>query len=65
MRYRLTSDDDGHDYIIPADKLQEWRKYLESFYKASDNWKETPDEPSWATRIDGSSNITFENWKEE
>jgi len=65
MRYRLTSDDDGHDYVIPSDKLGEWRKYLDSFYKAADNWEETPDEPTWAARIDGSSNITFENWKEE
>lgn len=65
MRYRLTSDDDGHDFIIPADKLSEWHEYLKAFYKASDAYEETPDEPKWAVQINGSSCITFENWEQE
>lgn len=59
-RYRLTSDDDGHDFIIPADKLEEWNKYLDLTY----NKGQYPDEPKWATQVNP-SRISFENWREE
>lgn len=29
MRYRFTSDDDGHDYLIPADRKQAFDEWLE------------------------------------
>lgn len=64
-RFRLTADDDGHDYIIPANKNWEWCDYMEKFYAASNNGQNTPDEPPWAVRIDNSSKLTFENWREE
>jgi len=64
-RFKLAADDDGHDYIIPADKDWEWGDYMEKFYAASDKCENTPDEPSWAIRIDNSSKLTFENWREE
>lgn len=65
MRHRLTSDDDGHDYIIPADKQQEWWNFMVKFYTASNKGENTPDEPLWAVRIDNPSKLTFENWREE
>lgn len=57
-RYRLVSDDDGHDYIIPAEKeyMDKWSKFLRNV----DNY----DLPSWAKELGTSpSNVTFENYR--
>ncbi len=62
MRYRLTSDNDGHHFIIPADLMNEWEKHLTAFYKVSDAGEETPEEPVWAVAIGNPSRVTFENW---
>lgn len=67
MRYRLTSDDDGHWFVIPADKKLEWNQYVENIAKASD-WKfegTFPEKPEWAEQIDQPYRLTFENWRQE
>jgi len=28
--YIIVSDDDGHNYVIPADKSKEWNRWLDS-----------------------------------
>lgn len=60
MRYCLASDDDGHWYVIPAEKRDEW-----------ENWVQMPEStdyeaPSYAIPVDGHPTwITFERWKQE
>jgi hypothetical protein len=63
-RYCLVKDDDGHNYIIPADKLEAWEEYISDVY--SFDWRDEmpgtypPEEPSWVYRLAGSSiNLTF------
>ena len=58
QRCRIVSDDDGHNYIIPAEKFWEWDLFVEGLNQATDTWYT----PTWATRIDHFSSITFENW---
>ena len=61
-RYRIVSDDDCHNYIIPAERFWEWDSFVEGRGGSEyDLWAV----PAWATRIDHFSNITFENWHEE
>lgn len=59
-RFKFTSDDDGHDYIIPVDKQNEWEEYLDLIY----NKNEYPEHPIWAIQVNPSC-VTFENWKEK
>lgn len=54
-RFRFVTDNDCHDYLIPADRYGEW-----------DAWRNIPsdDEASWeppgfAIAIDGYSTFTF------
>ena len=56
-RSRLVSDDDGHWFIIPADKWEEWEGWLEN--------PETTDytEPKWARYTNTHpSRVTFTDW---
>lgn len=59
-RFRFVSDDDGHDYLIPADKesaFDEWMEYSD----VSDEWS---GEDFTDCRIDYSMNCyTFTNPK--
>ena len=57
IRYRLVYDDDGHDYVIPANRWIEWCRFMDnpSVWDAGT--------PEWAQRIDNPSQITFENWE--
>lgn len=64
-RFRFTTDDDGHNYLIPADKLKEWELYLQEFYRANDACESLPEEPEWAKRIDSPELWSFENPKLE
>lgn len=64
-RYRFSSDDDGHNYLIPDDKLEEWSFYLQEFYRANDACEPLPEEPVWAKRIDSHELWSFENPKLE
>jgi hypothetical protein len=59
-RYTLASDDDGHKFIIPADKREEWEEYLRKIYELD----EYGGEPEWAVMVNPSC-VTFENWKED
>lgn len=47
MKYKLVSDDSGHQYAIPSNHLSEWYNM------------ESDDLPPWAKRINGS--FEFEN----
>lgn len=55
-RFRIVSDNDGHNYIIPADMLEPWIDWLED---SGDDY----DLPAWAERIDHFSSITFTDWR--
>jgi hypothetical protein len=60
MRYRLVSDDDGHKFIIPADKATEWDEFVED--PESFDW--TP--PEWAQELGCHySTYTFTDWKKD
>jgi hypothetical protein len=56
-RFILTSDDDGHWYVIPADKQKE-------FDTAIENFDEVGSLPDWAKEVGGSpSRVTFTGYK--
>jgi hypothetical protein len=66
MKYTQVKDDDGHSYVIPADKVEEWWDYIDEVYNF---WRSTPGldqrepkEPDWVERIDG-GRLVFENWE--
>ena len=56
QRFTVVSDNDGHEYMIPVEKVEEFYKWLEdeelSTYEACDRYDEY--------RIDG-GRLTFEN----
>lgn len=60
MRYRLASDDDGHDCIIPSDKSKDWEEYLKLIYSGQD-----VAQPEWVSEINQAHCITFTDWKED
>ena len=54
MRYTIVSDDDGHDYVIPADKVEDWHEYMKSDYFDDTN------ERDYARHINGPlTRVTF------
>ena len=55
MKYTLVSDDDGHEYIIPYEKLDEWEEFLQS------EECELGDVPEYAERKEGET-LIFENY---
>ena len=55
MKYKLVSDDSGHDYVIPSDKSKEWYDFLEIPDDDPRSW----DVPDWAIGIGGE--LEFEN----
>ena len=53
MRYLLQQDDDGHWYVIPADKRDEFDTWLSDGYV-------TQPQPTWAWQVGGHpNNVTF------
>jgi len=38
--YIIVSDDDGHHYVIPFDKLSEWHRWLDSESCVAPAWSE-------------------------
>ena len=54
--YCIVDDDDGHHYVIPVDKEEEWSDWVES---ATNYWnemkydEEEPELPEWADSIGG------------
>lgn len=57
-RWRIKSDDDGHYYLIPADREDDWWAWVQ----APDA---DPEGPPWARRIDGPHRLTFSDPREE
>lgn len=65
QRFCLISDDDGHWYVIPADKLAEAEAHFEAVYTF---WRNPPDDedarpaddPEWMERVNGGASlVTF------
>lgn len=54
MRFRIVSDNSGHDYYIPVDKTEEWRRFSEIDEDDPASW----DVPLFAKRIDGRFTFT-------
>ena len=57
-------DDDGHRFLIPADKHDEWEAYMEAIAKYwgchSTYEGEEPMEPEWAESLDGGTLVIKE-----
>lgn len=62
MRQRFVKDNDGHNYLIPADKLGEFYRFVEWSEREGPAWNGTDFDDC---RIDGVSRWTFENAKED
>lgn len=58
-RFYVSQDDDGHKYVIPWDKRQEWENFVDSSIEGTLSSDEMPD---YAVRIDGGM-LTFCSWK--
>jgi hypothetical protein len=54
QRYTVISDDSGHDYVIPAERVAEWWTFVGD--------ADACEAPDWAKRIDG-GRLTFTDWK--
>lgn len=50
-QWRFVTDDDGHNYIIPADKKDEFQRWVE--YMESDSGEEFDGDGADATRPQG------------
>lgn len=60
QRFYLASDDDGHWYVVPAEKRTEWEGWI-----YSDAYM-NGDVPEWAKAVNKSPGwVTFENWEIE
>jgi hypothetical protein len=64
-RFKFTTDDDGHNYLIPADKKYEWFSYPQEFYRANEACEPLPKQPDWVVEIDSHELWSFENPKLE
>lgn len=53
-RYRIVGDNSGHEYYIPEDRSDEWRKWAEIDEDDERSW----DVPEYAVRIDGRFTFT-------
>ena len=55
--YILITDNDGHWFVIPADKQDEWWSYLIAVDAAGnpsdDNPPDYPQEPEWVEQVGG------------
>ena len=58
-RFRFVTDDDGHNYIIPADRLDDWDTFLNS-EAAKDG-----DVPIWAKNINAVHRWSFARPEED
>lgn len=57
--YILTSDNDGHHYVIPKARETEWEKWLEIPDDDARSW----DGPEWAEQVGGSPTlVVFDNY---
>lgn len=58
-RFRFVTDDDFHNYIIPADKRADWEKFLDS------DEAELGEMPEWAREINSVCGFTFTDPQED
>lgn len=58
-RYYLTSDEDGHWFVVPLDSKNIWENYLEEIYKRCNYGISLPDGVMKVGR--SPSLVTFEN----
>jgi hypothetical protein len=70
QKYILTTDDDSHWYVIPADKRDDWLSYVS---KSTYYWEhvipegeEAPVQPDWAIALGrGPSSVKFYDYEIE
>lgn len=52
--YTMMSDDDGHRYVVPVDKLGEAHEYFDKVYAFWDRGEgELPEDPDWLEETGG------------
>lgn len=56
--YILVSDESGHDYVIPQDKLDNWEAWVDLDSDDPESW----DAPDYAERVEG--NFRFRQYKD-
>lgn len=66
-QYILKQDDDGHWFVIPADKENEWSEYIEAVYRYWDDIPfdnvPPPTEPEWVEQVGGApSRVKFSEY---
>jgi hypothetical protein len=54
VRWFIGSDDSGHEYLVPLERVEEWHKFCAIPEDDEESW----DVPAWAVRIDG-GRLTF------
>lgn len=55
-RFFISSDNSGHNYLIPLDRRVQWLKFLDIPEEDERSW----DVPDWARRLEGEM-LTFSN----
>lgn len=63
MGFRIVSDDDGHNFVIPEDRESEWEDFLNKVAESTYGVVDIPDDPEWAKRVDGVSSVVFPEYK--
>jgi len=61
IEYILTQDEDGHWFVIPANKEEEWSEYLDKVY-SEDLSEDAPIivQPDWVDEVGGApSRVKF------
>lgn len=64
----MINDDDGHSFIVPANRKKEAEKILDDicqYWNIGDYDLECQEMPEWIRQIDGYHCLTFENPIEE
>jgi hypothetical protein len=54
QRYKLVSDNSGHDYVIPVEKSDDWYKFMDLDEDDPASW----DVPEWARMVEGGLTFT-------
>jgi hypothetical protein len=55
-RFFIGSDDDGHEFLVPFERREEWEAWLTQLHGPEPDWNQ----PAYAASIDGGL-LTFEN----
>jgi hypothetical protein len=62
MEYCITSDNDGHNYVIPVDKMSDWHEWCDIDSEDERSWEA----PEWAKSIGGCpSLVVFKDYRIE